>query len=278
MESYRTDPIAPPKADPMRASRTSIAVLATGLAVAGCSSGEDGAAATGGQDAAGGVVAAPGAAPPATAAEGVTVTGQGQVRGQPEVLVASIGVEVTDGSVQAAMDTANQRADEVVTALTDAGVDRQDIQTQQLSLRQDRPHRPPEPGAPPPPEDRPLVATNMIEVRIRDVDRAGQVLQSAADAGGDATRIHGVHFDVESDQAILDEARQRAFADARDKAEQYAELAGRDLGELISLREQRSPAPPPPAPVAEDAAAGGIPIAPGTQQLTVHVTAVWSLD
>lgn len=272
----------------MKTARTTSAVLIAGLLLAGCDTGGSGTAGTsptgGAEQAPVAQGAARGAAqdPPdgTSGGDGITVTGVGEVTGRPDVLRATIGVEVTDDSVQAAMETASERAEAVTAALQDAGVAAEDIQTEDVTVRRARPERPPEPGAAPAPEERPYVAENRLDVRIRDVDGAGQVLQAAVDAGGDAARLRGVRFDVEDDDELLADARERAFADARDKAEQYARLAGRELGALQALREGRATSPGP-GPFPDEAAAAphaAVPVEPGTERLVVRVTAVWSLD
>lgn len=271
----------------MRIARTTSALLTAGLLLVGCDTGgtgTDGTATTGTTGTAEQPPLAQGAAERdpdgAAGRDGITVTGVGEVTGRPDVLRAIVGVEVIDDSVQAAMDTASERAEAVATALRDAGVDGEDIQTQDVTVRRARPERPPEPGAAPAPEQRPYVAENRLDVRIRDVERAGEVLQAAVDAGGDAARLRVVRFDVEDDDQLLADARERAFADARDKAEQYARLAGRELGELRALHEGRA-TPHGLGPFPEDAAAAppaAVPVEPGTEHLTVRVTAVWSLD
>lgn len=266
------------------ARRTIVLLTTAGVVLAGCQSGPGTSPASDG-DAAAGTAAAPAAGtagtagPEVGAADGVTVTGVGEVTSRPDVLRATLGVEVTDPSVSAALDTASQRAEAVIAALEEAGVAPEDIRTQEITLRRAHPEPPHEPGTEPPPEERPFLAVNQLEVRIRDVEGAGDILQAAVEAGGDAARLRHVRFDVEDDEAILADARERAFADAREKAEQYAQLADRELGDLQAVREGGT-RPPGPGPVAEDVGAAppaAPPVEPGTEQLTVHVTAVWSL-
>lgn len=210
--------------------------------------------------------------------DAVTVIGVGRVSGRPDVMRATIGVEVAADSVEDALGTANERAAQVISALEDAGIATEDIQSQDLSVRDRRPPPRPEVGGEQPAETSEILATNVVEVRIRELDRAGQVLQAASDAGGDATRIRGVRFELEDDGSLLADARERAFDDARDKAEQYADLAGRELGELVMLQEHPRTGSPLPGPLAEEAQAAdtAVPVEPGTQELTVRVAAVWS--
>ena len=66
--------------------------------------------------------------------------------------------------------------------------------------------------------------------------------------GGDATRINSVNYSIEDDSQLVKDARARAFKDAKDRAEQYAQLSGLTLGKVISISESAVPPPPTPLP------------------------------
>jgi uncharacterized protein YggE len=211
--------------------------------------------------------------------DGVTVVGTGEVSGKPETLRARVGVEVTEPGVQAALDAANTAADKVLGALRDAGVADEDLQTAELSVRPQR--EPPREGEPP--KVTGYVATNRVSVTITQIDQAGQILQAAAEAGGDAARIAHVRFALEDDTELLKQARQRAMQKAQAKASQYAELAEADLGEVISISEQVTGRPPVPQQFGGDAAAlaqegGAPPVEPGEQDVSVRVEVNWALQ
>lgn len=216
--------------------------------------------------------AAPGGARPR---DTVTVQGTGVARGAPDVARTTVGVEVTRETVEDATRDADAAARAVLDALRANGVDADDIRTTQLAIRPEHrftDHRPP--------ELRGYTVTNLVEVTVHDVDRAGEVLSAVARAGGDATRVEQISFEVDDDEALLAEARARAFADARRRAAQYAELSDGSLGGIVSITEGPAHAPPMPfaagAVDAEEASA--IPISRGTQEVTVHVQVVWSLE
>lgn len=218
--------------------------------------------------------------PNAAAPPGVSVVGEGRVTGTPDTLRATVGVEVTRPAVDAALATANERATAVIAAVRDQGVAEEDIQTRDVSIRPQHGEPRPEGGQP---SIEGYVASNLVEVKIRQIDRAGAVLQAVADAGGDSTRIHGVSFTLEDNQQLLEAAREAAFADARAKAEQYAELAGSDLGGLVAVSEQTTNRPPAQqfggSEAARDAvAAPAPPVEPGQQEVSVRVEARWNLD
>jgi uncharacterized protein YggE len=211
------------------------------------------------------------------APDGVTVTGQGRATGAPDTLRATVGVEVVRDDVQTALQDANEAAEAVVAALREQGIAEEDIRTTEFSVR---PRRAREPG---PAGDQAVegyVVRNLVEATIRDVDTAGSVLGAVVEAGGDAARVEHVRFALEDDATQVEEAREAAFEDARAKAEQYAELAERSLGALVSVTEVGVPGgPSPPVPVPEEAARGGaVPIEPGRQEVDVRIQATWELD
>lgn len=260
--------------------RTLTIALAVLLLTSACADGEDtGARSTSDRAQPAGVRAAAGPGPDGSPAPGVSVVGEGRVSGTPDTLRATVGVEVVRPTVDEALSAANERAAAVIDAVTGQGVDEEDIQTRDVSVR---------PRFADPPEgegERTIegyLAANLVEIRIRDLDAAGAVLQAVAEAGGDATRIRGVSFALEDNQQLLEAAREAAFQDARDKAAQYAALADRELGALVAVWEQTA-TPPPGERFAEGHAAPGQaaaapPVEPGQQEVVVRVEARWSLD
>lgn len=130
-----------------------------------------------------------------------------------------------------------------------------------------------------PPQITGYAVTNMVEVTVRDLDQMGELIAAAVEAGGDAARVQRLDLLVEDDAAQLEEARRAAFADARERAEQYADQAGRSLGELISVSEVVGPGPVPAASATEAAAdTAAPPIEPGQQQVGVRIQATWAFD
>ena len=95
-----------------------------------------------------------------------------------------------------------------------------------------------------------------------------------------ANQMHGIAFRVDQADALLAEARKRAIADARKKAELYAEHAGLSVGLPITIREDDGAAPHPPMVGFRAGAAmpGGVPIAAGEQELSVTVYVVYEAN
>ena len=201
----------------------------------------------------------------------VTVVGAGEVQGVPDTLTADVSVEAAATDVTTAMNQANDRQNSVLNALNASGVDAKDISTTQVSLQ-------------PQYSDNSVItgyrASNSIQIKIRKLDTASQVLANVVSAGGDATRINSVSYSIEDDSKLVTDARARAFNDAKQRAEQYANLSGLTLGKIISISEApgSSPPPPQPMPMPRGAMASSVPLQPGQQTVSFSVTAVWELS
>jgi uncharacterized protein YggE len=205
---------------------------------------------------------------PDRGARQVTVVGAGKVQGSPDTLTANVSMEAVAPDVTAAMNQASGRQQAVINALVNAGVDRKDISTSQVSLQ------------PQYAQDGTAIvgyrASNSIDVKIRKLDSASQALTLIVSNGGDATRINSVNYSIEDDSQLVRDARARAFEDAKSRAEQYAQLSGLNLGKVISISEAGSSTPPTPLPMPR-AAMEAVPLEPGQQTVGFSVTVIWEL-
>ncbi|MCZ2805575.1 SIMPL domain-containing protein [Modestobacter sp. VKM Ac-2983] len=212
------------------------------------------------------VRAAPAEPPPDAA---VQVEGVGTATGAPDVLRVTVGVEATAETVQEALDQADAAVLRIFDALRAQEVPERDVQTVNLSIDQAYAEDGREPTG--------YTARQDLAVTLRDVQEAGETIGALVDAGGDAARLRGVSYALEDDAGLEAEARAEALAVARQKAEQYAELAGRELGEVVEIREQVSSPGPMPFAGADAAAAEAVPLAPGSSTVAVTAQVRWSL-
>jgi uncharacterized protein len=198
----------------------------------------------------------------------VTVVGSGQVQGVPDTLTANVGIEFTARDVTTAMNSTSERQQTVINALAGAGVDRKNISTTEVSLQPEHDSS----GS----TITGYRAENSIRVKIHPTGSASQVLATIVGTGGNATRIDSVSYSIADDSQLVKDARARAFQDAKNRAEQYAQLSGLRLGKIISISEASGATPPaPPAP--RGAMAAAVPLEPGQQTVNFSVTAVWEL-
>lgn len=198
----------------------------------------------------------------------VTVVGSGKVQGAPDTVTADVGIEVVAPDAAAATNQVNERQQAVLDALKGRGFDPRDISTTTVSVQ-------PQLG------DNSVVtgyrANNSIAVTIRELDAAPGALSTVIDIGGNAARINSVTYSIQDDSELVKDARAKAFEDAKNRAQQYAELSGLSLGKVISISEAPGSSPPGPVPVAKGAMAADVPLEPGQQTVSFAVTAVWEL-
>lgn len=209
----------------------------------------------------------------ALAANTVSVNGLGRVTGTPDVLSLQMGVERNGQVVSDVLNETNADITRIKAALKKYDVAEKDVQTSNLSIN--------------PFYDKDRIngyqVTQTLTVKLRKLATSGNAISDAAAAGGNATRIQGVSFDIEDNQGLVDAARAKAFADAKAKAEQYAKLAGRSLGKVSQVSESTEYQSGPPMPygtLAGDAKAESmpVPVSPGSQQVSVGTAVVWELN
>jgi uncharacterized protein YggE len=200
----------------------------------------------------------------------VTVVGAGEVQGAPDTLNVNASIEFVAPDVSGAMNQTSDRQQAVIDALVGAGIDRKDISTSNVSLQ------PQFAGG----DSTTIVgyrANNSIDIKVRKLDTASQTLASIINTGGDATRINSVNYSLDDDSQLVKDARARAFNDAKDRAQQYAQLSGLHLGKVVSITESGGSTPPTPLPNFKGAEMAAVPVEPGQQTVNFSVTVVFEL-
>lgn len=243
------------------------------------------------------VVTAPAPSLPAPI-RGITVEGTGEASGQPDIARVSVGVEARAPNAEAAIGEVNSRMAQVLGALKKMGIPNADLRTTNVTLHYERfpepPPRPVEeaapaapkgkPGAPsappapaPPPQPQGMYrASNMVEVTIRKLDRAGEVLSAATSAG--ANQLYGIQFELEDPSLLEQRARAEAFAEAKKRAEHLAQLSGVRLGPPQSITEVgRGGSPVMHSAVMMRAEAADVPVERGELKITTTVQVVFGL-
>jgi uncharacterized protein YggE len=250
-----------------RTPAIAIGALSLLLALAGC--GASGARPSASPNASPNAQAAGASSDPSTQS-GVTAHGVGHVSGAPDVMTITIGVQTTAAHAGDALSANAAKANAVIATLKNHGIANDDIQTSQLSLY--------------PQYDnngntiRGYQVTNTVTAKLHDITKAGGAIDAAVAAAGDAGRLQGVSFSFNDDSSLLVKARASAVAAAKAQAQQLAEASGAKLGALRSLSEDTSRTGPVPYALgAAPADSAATPVQPGSQELTVAVTAIWNL-
>jgi uncharacterized protein len=205
---------------------------------------------------------------------GVVVSGTGSAVGVPDQLRFTVTVHHSAADVTDAMNATSTDVRSVVHALTSAGVAKADIRTANVSVQPNYRYS----------GGQELIsgyaASERVAVKVRDIKVAGKIISATANAAGNAVRIGGISMSVADPSQLQEQARLAAIADARTKAEQFAGAVGRTLGKVVVV-EESTDAPQPELlrgayDALTDAAAGSVPISPGTQTTKVVVSVRWS--
>jgi uncharacterized protein YggE len=158
--------------------------------------------------------------------EGIRVSGTAIVRAEPDLAVITLGCVTRAGRAGQAKAQNDETMRRVMDAIEKHGVRRRDIQTVTYNLGEAR-----EPRS----QERFWQVVNVIEVRVRDVSAAADVIDAAADAG--ANRIGSVRYAVESLHKLRAKAREQASRVAREKAEQLAKLMNVRVGKTVAIND-----------------------------------------
>lgn len=201
--------------------------------------------------------------------DGITVTGIGRVETVPDEAEFSLGVTTEAPTARGALAANSEQMRRLIDALELAGVAKRDIRTQHVSVGSDYDDSD---GTP---DD--FTAGNIVSVLIRDLDRAGAILDAATRAG--ANTVYGPALTRSTRESLEAKALEDAVANARSRAETLAEAAGVRLGRVTAIAESPGYAGPEPAFRALDAAtAEDTPIEKGTQEIQATVTVTFAID
>jgi hypothetical protein len=202
------------------------------------------------------------------------VMASGRTDTRPDEARFTAGVQTNDSTAGAASAANNEKMARVVRAIEALGIKADDVQTRAITLS--RIDYGPERGR--------FQANNMIEVRVRDLKKAGAAIAAATEAG--ANVLSGPNMNVSDPEAASRSAYAQAYKAARARAEAYAEAAGMEVARVLAIRdagEGQSPQPyhygdatavsPPPIVRAES----GPPMRAGMNASAVMVSADFAL-
>ena len=203
------------------------------------------------------------------------VSATGEVTRVPDVAIISAGVQTLRPTATAAIEENAARMERVRAALKRAGIEDRDIQTSSINLNPEYHYANNQP-----PRLTGYRATNTVNVKFRDLKRTGAILDALVAEG--SNQINGPNLTIDKPESALDEARTKAIANGRARADLYARALGMRVVRLLSVSEGGGYHVPPPMPMvqmmAERGAAADTKIDPGTQQLQVNVSMSFELQ
>ena len=201
------------------------------------------------------------------------INATGEVTRVPDIATISAGVTTQAPSAVEAIGQNATRIERVRAALKRAGIADRDIQTASINLSPQ--YRYVE-------NQSPVLtgyqASNQLTVRFHDIRASGKILDALVGEG--ANQISGPNLSIEHPESALDEARTKAVAAARARADLYARALGMRVARVISVSESGGYAAPPPMPmmVRAQMAEAKTSVDPGEQQLQISVAMTFELQ
>ena len=208
-----------------------------------------------------------------TTIAGINVNGSGRAFGTPDIVFLQLGVNLERPSVAQARQDAAGAMEAVIQALQSNGVDEDDIQTSQFSIHPQYDFN----G-----RTQTIIGygvTNVVTAKLTDIESAGQVIDAAAAAGGDAVVVQSISFAIDDPRELQAQARADAMAQARARAGELADHGNVDLGRLLSITEGYQTVQPFAADarlaLAQEAAT---PIMSGELEVVINVNVLYAIE
>lgn len=209
----------------------------------------------------------------------IHVVGSGSVSGDPDIATLNIGVSVQKETVAEAREVAANAMSDLIESLKANTIDEEDIKTENFSIY---------PQYDWTEEGRVLIGysvNNTVSATVRGLDTLSDVIDDAAEAGGDYVIVSSVQFSIDDPKPLQAQARSLAVQDAAAKAQTLAEASGVTLGKPITITENTYFVnPPEPYDHAEEALADdgasktSTPIIPGELTITVNVSLIYEFE
>ncbi len=205
----------------------------------------------------------------------ISVSGEGQVFAVPDVAVFTLTVREESKDVKSAQKVATKKINEVIDYLKKEGIEERDIKTISYNANP-RYNWTQGKGR----ELQGYEVSQSVRVKVRDTDKAGEILAGVGARGID--NVSGLTFQIDDDDALKAKARREAIADAKRKADVLASDLGVDIVRVTGFSEGGNYAQPKYArmemALMSDGIGGGAPELPvGENKITSNVTITYEI-
>lgn len=222
-----------------------------------------------------------------TATNTISVSGEGEVSAVPDIATFSVTVQERADDVTTAQTKATEKGNEIIAYLKGQDIDEKDIKTADYSVypRYEYQNAVCTSGYCPPGKQvlDGYEVTQTINVKVRDTEKAGALLSGVGSLG--ASSVSGLTFAVDDEDGLKSAAREKAIAQADEKAEELARQLGVHLVRVVGFNESSD------YPmyaygrggVAMDAMSAKVEAAPvpelpvGENKITSNVTVTWEI-
>lgn len=166
----------------------------------------------------------------------ITVTGTAKVNATPDVAVLNLGVISEGTAVNLAQKGVTEKMNAIIASMkNDFNIQAKDIQTENFSIN---PKYDWTDG-----KQRIIgyIASQSVSVKVRDFNQTGDILAKATDLG--ANTVSGPNFQIDDMEKVKADAREKAIAEAKNKAKTLADQVGIKLGRIVNFYEGGSEIP-----------------------------------
>lgn len=208
----------------------------------------------------------------------ITVSGEGNAAVKPDMAVITLSVMRQAETARQALDDNNKAMAAVLDAMKKEGIAERDLQTSGFNISPQYVY-PTGNETPQAPKIVGYQATNTLSVRLRDLDKLGALLDQSVSLG--VNQGGDINFTNDKPDAVLNDARKAAVADAVAKAKLLTEAAGVKLGRILEISESGGRPIPQPMyrmAMAKESADAPVPIAQGETNYTANVSIVFAID
>lgn len=171
------------------------------------------------------------------------VRGEGEVNAKPDIGQFSFSVRAEGKDAATAQNDSAKKINDIIAFLKESGVEEKDIKTSDYSLNPKYRYENTvcAAGMYCPPSN-PIIdgyeVSQTVEVKVRDLDRSGDLITGAGERG--ATNISQLQFTIDDESNLKAEAREKAIADAKEKAERLADALGVKIVRMMSYYEEEA--------------------------------------
>jgi len=210
----------------------------------------------------------------------LTVSGEGKIFAKPDVAIVEMSVISQHKNVELVQSENDQKMQQVVNFLKESGIDEKDIKTTQYNLQPEYDYswcRTTEYPVYCPPKLVDYMLTQSLQVKIRDLSRVGKIIGNLSEIG--VNQISDISFVIDNDTEIKAAARQKAIAEAKQKAQEMANAANIELGKIIEINESVSGLTPQRIVYQKtiESADATAPIEIGTNEIVVSVSLIYEI-
>lgn len=207
-------------------------------------------------------------------AHSISITGEGKVTAAPDVAKIQLGYSVEKKTVAEAQKDNATKMNAIIDKLKkDFKIDPKDIQTANYYIAPQYDYTSGRQTL------RGYLVSQNVNVKVKQMDKVSAIVEVAGAIG--LNQVGNLTFEIDNPEKLKQAAREKALAQAKDKAEALSKLAGVRLGRIISFFES-SNGDQPPSLYALDKSANGIggqepAIEAGSNEITIIATVEYEI-